>query len=112
MQLESVVYVAVNVNDRKKIKIGETGNSCLRNKQLQKEGYIIVKKFETYHYDDCRKFIESRIRAKWSNKAKVKRVKQDYFECSIEMAQKLVEDFDKYFFTSLKEYENTIESDY
>lgn len=79
----SEVYFAINVNEKKYIKIGETTNARRRNYQL--DDYYIVQTLNVNGLGkDDRLFVESYVRSRINATKKVHQVGLDYFECENE----------------------------
>lgn len=76
----SEIYIAINVEDKTFIKIGETTNARRRNRQLKEDGFKVYESIEVGHGESCRLFIESYLRIKLES-LNIKRIKRDYFYC-------------------------------
>lgn len=80
----SEVYFAIDFDDKRNIKIGETTNARRRGRQLAEQGYTIVKTLNVNESYAARLFVESYVRARIEMAGRVTRIRTDYFVCDSE----------------------------
>ena len=90
-------YIAITLKNVNSIKIGETGRDIReRTKELQKNGYIIIKTFNKTTNRAQRLFVESGLRITLLKNQNTQILKDDYFIASMDVIMDIIENFDNY----------------